>query len=119
MNPELRQFIDQALSHRGSVEGVAERLPADDAELDALIGETVQENDVKAFLHVVVAALSRERRMDARHLARGAMLFPNDGLLGAAALRMQGDVAKHLVNAIEHTRLKPACEAQALHLIAF
>ena len=118
MNPELRQFIEQALPHRGSVEGVAERLPADDAELDALIGETVQENDVKAFLHVVVAALSRERRVDARHLARGAMLFPNDGLLGAAAVRMHGDVAKHLLDAVEHTRLKPACEAQTLHLIA-
>ena len=75
MNPELRQFIEQALPHRGSVEGVAERLPADDAELDALIGETVQENDVKAFLHVVVAALSRERRVDARTWRAGRCFF--------------------------------------------
>ena len=118
MNPELRQFIDQAIPHRGSVLGVAEMLPADDAALDALIGETVRANDVKAFMHVVTAALSKERRVEARHLARGAMLFPNDGMLGAVVLRMAGDVAEPLTEAIANTHLRPEIAAQALHLVA-
>jgi hypothetical protein len=119
MTPELRQFIDEALPHRGSVEGVAKMLPADDAALDALIGETVRENDIKAFMHVITAAMSRDRRVEAHHLARGAMLFPEEGLLCAMVLRAQGDVATHLLDAIENTHLKPVCEAKALHLIAF
>ena len=118
MKPELRQFIDQTLVHRGSVERVAEMLPADDAELDALIAETVQQSDVKAFMHVVMAALSRERRVDARHLAGGAMLCPPDGWLGAVATRMEGDISQYLLEAIEHTALKPECKAEALHLVA-
>jgi hypothetical protein len=101
------------------VEGVAGLLPPDDAALDALIAETVRENDVKAFMHVVTAALSRGRRVDARHLARGAMLIQEPGLLCAAALRTQGDVPAHLLDAIENTHLNPDCAAAALHLIAF
>jgi hypothetical protein len=119
MTPELRQFIDEALPHRGSVEGVANMLPANDAALDALIAETVRENDVKAFMHVITAAMSRNRRVEAHHLARGAMLFPEEGLLCAMVLRAQGDVATHLLDAIENTHLKPLGEAKALHLIAF
>lgn len=118
MQPELRQFIEQSRFHLGSVRQIAEMLPAEDAELDSLIAEVVAANDLKAFMHVVTAAGGAERRMDARHLVRGAMMFPEYRWLGKAAVRMHGDVPEHLLTAIQTTRLDPVCEAAALHLIA-
>ena len=76
MTPELKQFIEQARFYKASVLRVAEMLPAEDAALDELIAEVVRDGDQKAFMLVVVAALSRERSVDARHLARGAMMLP-------------------------------------------
>src|ERR1035438_9361465 len=114
MNTELRQFIEQCLFCLASVQRVAELLPADDGELDALIGETVQENNPKAFLLVVVAALSRERPVQARHLARGAMLLGHEFWLGNVMLNARGDVPEPVLDAIENTRLSANCEAVAL-----
>ena len=97
---------------------VAEMLPADDVELDGWIAEAVRENDLIAFMYLVLAALSRDRPVDARHLARGAMLLPDPAWLGRVALRMYGDVAEHLLEAIHNTMLKPQCEALALYITA-
>ena len=118
MSPELRQFIDQTRFHQAAVLRVAEMLPADDAELDAWIAETVKDNAQGGFMFLVTAAASRERRLDARHLARGAMMLPYHQWVGCVALRMQGDVPEHLLAAIHDTRLDRVCEAAALHLIA-
>jgi hypothetical protein len=114
MQTELRQFIEQCLFCLASVQRVAELLPADDMELDTLIGETVQENNPKSCLMVVVAALSRARPVQARHLARGAMLLGHELWIGSVMLKAQGDVPEPLLDAIENTRLSGACEAAAL-----
>jgi len=118
MNPELRQFIEQCLFCLASVQRVAELLPSDNAELDALIGETVQENNPKSFLLVVVAALSRERPVPARHLASGAMLLGHELWLGNVMMKAQGDVPEPVLDAIENTRLSTNCEAVALMVMA-
>jgi hypothetical protein len=118
MNLELRQFIDQCLFCLASVQRVAELLPADDTELDALIGETVQENNPKSFLLVVVASLSRERPLSARHLAHGAMLLGHELWIGSVMLKVQGDVPEPVLDAIENTRLSPKSEAVALMVMA-
>jgi hypothetical protein len=118
MRPELRQFIERTQFHLPVVRQMAELLPADDAALDGLIAEVVAANDLKAFMYVTMAAAGAERRMDARHLARGAMLFPEYRWLGKAAVRMHGDVPEHLLAAIQNTRLDQVCEAAALHLVA-
>lgn len=118
MNPELRQFIEQARFYMVSVQRVAEMLPADDAELDALIDETARGCNLKNFMYVTVAAAYKERPLDARHLRQGAMLIPDQGWLGKIVVRMHGDVAEHLMAAIENTRLNKLCEATALHLVA-
>jgi hypothetical protein len=117
MQTELRQFIEQCLFCLASVQRVAELLPADDAELDALIGETVTENNPKSCLLVVVAALSRERPVAARHLARGAMLLGHELWLGSVMMQAQGDVPEPVLDAIENTRLLPNCEAVAVMVI--
>ncbi len=114
MKPELRQFIEQCRFCLASVQRVADLLPADDAELDALIGETVQENNPKSCLMVVVTALSRERPVQARHLARGAMLLGHELWIGNMMMKAQGDVPEPVLDAIENTRLSPTSEAVAL-----
>ena len=54
-------------------------MPADDADLDALIVETLQEGGVLEFHFVVMAALSSGRPVEARHLRKGVMrLQPAD-----------------------------------------
>ncbi len=118
MKPELRQFNDQCLFCLASVQRVAELLPADDTELDALIGEIAQENNPKSFLLVVVAALGRERPVPARHLAHGAMLLGHELWLGNVMMKAQGDVPEPVLDAIENTRLSPTSEAVALMVMA-
>ena len=114
MSPEMRQFIEQTRFCLTSVQRVAELLPADDAELDALLAETVKENNPKSFLHVIVAALGRERRVDAKHLAQGASLLGNDLWLGSVMWKVQGDVAEHTIAALENSQLTNPVEAAAL-----
>jgi hypothetical protein len=114
MNPELREFIEQARFCRASVQRVAELLPPEDAELDALIAEIARENNPKAFLHVMVAALGQGRRVEARHLARGATLLGHPLWLGSVMFKVQGDVPEQMMAAIENSQLPFPVEAGAL-----
>ena len=78
MKPEVREFIKQNGLCRPAVEELAGMLPEDDLELDAWIGETIRENDSMGFHLIVLAALSRGRPVDARHLSSGAKLSGED-----------------------------------------
>jgi hypothetical protein len=118
MNSDLRNFIQEARFHRASVERVAEMLPANDAELDGWIAEAVAGNDLMAFMFLVTAALSRERPVDARHLAGGARLLPAPEYLASIVWRMHGDVAEHLIEGIHNTVMYGLCEAAALFVTA-
>ena len=117
MQPELRQFIDQARFYKASVLRFAEMLPPDDAALDELMADSVRGGDQMGFMFIVLAALVRERRLDSRHLARGAMMFPSYGWFPLVG-RFDGDVAEHLMAAIEQTQLRRESEAVALLLAA-
>jgi len=117
MNPELRQFIEQAQFCRASVRRVAELLPPDEAGLDGVIAETVRENNPKAFLHVVVAALGGGRRVDAKHLAAGGTLLGHPAWLGSIMRKVQGDVPEQVLAAIENSRFTYPSEAAALLVI--
>ena len=117
MSPELRQLLNRSKFHRGAVDAVAALLPEDDAALDALIGETVREKDQAGFIYITLAALQAERKVDARHLAGGAMMLPTSHLLGVIVWHMQGEVAGPLLQAMEHTMLRPAVEAAGLFLM--
>jgi hypothetical protein len=117
MNPELRQFIEQAQFCRAAVLRVAELLPPEDAELDGVIAETVRENNPKAFLHVLVAALGGGRRVDAKHLGTGATLLGHTVWLGSILMKVQGDVPEQVLAAIENSRFSHPIEAAALLVI--
>ena len=118
MQTELRQFIEQTQFHLPVVQQVIKLLPTDDAVLDELLAEVVAANDLKWFMYVFVAAAGAGRRVDARHLARGAMMFPEYRWMGKVVVRMHGDIIEPLLTALETTRLDKVCEAAALHLIA-
>ncbi len=106
MNGELRQFITENRFYQGTIEEVARRLPADDAELEAWLAETVAQSEQKNFMFLIAAAFHRERRVSSRHLSGGAMLFPDIWWLGQAVRRMQGpDIPEQLLMALKSTRL--------------
>ncbi|HTX22521.1 MAG TPA: SEC-C metal-binding domain-containing protein [Candidatus Aquilonibacter sp.] len=117
MQTELRQFIEKTLFHRPVIRQVMELLPKDDAALDELLGEVATANNIKMFMFVMVAAAAAERRMDARHLAHGAMMFPEHRWMGKVVARMHGDIVEPLLTAIETTHMDKVCEAAALHLM--
>ncbi len=118
MRPELRQLIIRSKWHQSALEAVAALLPVDDLELDTLIADAVRGNDQAGFLFVTVAALDRERKVDAHHLAAGAMMMQDRYLLGCVAWHMQGEVPEPLLHAMMHSQLRPEVEAAALLLIA-
>ncbi len=93
-------------------------LPPDDAELDAMIEAAVRESDLDVFMFVVIAALHGERKLDARHLARGAGLMPEGVWIGATAFRMVGDVPEYLMDALRHKRLADDLAAQTVFIVA-
>ncbi|MBI2150470.1 MAG: hypothetical protein HYU27_07680 [Acidobacteria bacterium] len=65
-------------------------LPPDDETLDRLIAAAVAQRENDAFVRIVFAALGAGRRVDARHLERGASLFDDPGQLAAAAMHLSG-----------------------------
>jgi hypothetical protein len=114
MNAELREFIEQAQFCRAAVQRVAELLPPDDKELDGVIAETVRENNPKALLHVLVAALGGGRRVEAKHLALGGTMLGHPVWLGNIMWKVQGDMPEQVLAAIENSRFNHPTEAAAL-----
>ena len=109
MNLEIQTFVEQSDYYRDTVCQLAGMLPADDAALDLLIGETIAASDQTAFAFVVMAAFQANRPVPARHLARGTMLMPEKITLGVFACHMTGDIATPLTEALMNLRL-PATE---------
>ena len=93
---------------------VAELLPPDDTELDALIGETAGENNPKLYLHVVIAALLRERRVEAKHLTKGIGLLGLPIWVGHMMLKVQGDVPEPVLATFEESLLMYHTQAGVL-----
>ena len=118
MQPEMREFLDHARFHAAAVAELAQMLPADDAELSAMIETAVRESDLKTFMFVMLAALHAERKLDARLLAHGVALMPHADWIGAAAFHMVGDVAEHLMDAVRHKRLPDDLASQTLFIVA-
>jgi len=90
MDAQLLQFIRQADFDRASVQYVAERLPADDAELAREIERTAARLEEREFRYLSLAALVAGRRVDARHLVGSISMLAKTEWLAEVALRMQG-----------------------------
>jgi hypothetical protein len=114
MNSKAQGYIDEGGLSREAVEQIACMLPEDDAELDNWISEAVRESNPVGFMLIVLAALSRERPVHARHLVGGARLVGVVTYLPAIALRMQGDVAEYLLEGMRNTAMYHWTEAAGL-----
>src|SRR5437660_2999996 len=118
MKQEVREFIDKARWCRPSVEGMADLLPEDDAELDSWIGEAVHNSEQLKFYLLVFAALSRERPVHARHLVGGVKLIGLPSYLTSIAFRVQGDMPEYLLEGVSNTAMFKWTTAAALLTIA-
>ncbi len=118
MNAELRALIDTSRWCRKNVEAVASLLPTNDEELDKLVEEVVAAGDPMGFHFVLVGALGMGRKVSARHLERGTMIFNRDVYLGGCAWQMEGEVAEHLVRAVKTTMMGRETHAVALLVAA-
>lgn len=118
MNPELRSYIEHARYTQGALRGAIPLLPADDAELDQWIGESVASAHPKEFIFLLVAAQDSGRKVQALHLVGGAALMLNAEFLACAAWKMEGDVAANLMAALQSSQLHRSIEAMALYIAA-
>jgi len=101
---------------RPALTALGTQLPADDGELDRLLGLAVAGREAAAFTHLLLGALGAGRSVTARHLPEGAALFPEPGVLAACALRLKGDVGTALVEAVRLGRMGNEREAVGLLL---
>jgi hypothetical protein len=118
MKPEARALLDQAPICKAKVAELSQILPADDAELDAWIGETVRNSDGMGLMLLALTALSCERPVHARHLAAGAKLIIVPLYLSAIALRAQGEMIEYLLEGVRNTAMNDGCRVTALLTIA-
>ena len=114
MKPEVREYLNDATLRRRSVEDLEKMLPDGDAELDNWISEIVGDSDQVGFMLLVMAALIRERPVDARHLVGGIKLIGVPAYVPPIALRMRGDMPKYMLEGIGNTALYNLAHALAL-----
>ena len=69
MRTNIHEFVETNDCCQGSLRALATMLPADDAELDALIGETVAASDQRGFTLIVLSALGANRVFETRRRA--------------------------------------------------
>ena len=113
-------LLDRAQEYRfcqADLKALQSELPDDD-EIDRLLSEAVDGRDEVAFTHIVLAALDLERPVDAKHLAGGAALLPDPGILAAVAMRCTGDAASPLIEAVRRGGMGREREAAALLICA-
>jgi hypothetical protein len=118
MTSEMAEFIGRSPYCKATVRELAGMLPADEAGLDELIAGTVARSDNLQFCFVAMAAFCAGRPVQARHLARGAILLPEKWTVGLFACHMTGEVAGPLLDAVTNTRLTGEILSSALYLAA-
>ncbi len=114
-------LLDRAQEYRfcqADLKALQSELPAGDDEIDRLLSEAVDRRDEVAFTHIVLAALDLERRVDAKHLAGGAALLPDPGILAGVAMRCTGDAVSPLIEAVRRGGMGREREAAALLICA-
>lgn len=114
MTPELREYVETHKMDQALIRHVIEMLPENDLEVDALIGQAVEEGDVLGFITVVIAALAAERPVDGRHLREGACLMPQAQYLAQIFWHMGGEKLDALVHALCHQLIESKSQIYGL-----
>jgi hypothetical protein len=118
MPPELLPYLEQSNFYQASLRDLGQRLPADDVALSEWIEQTIRANEPAAVMCVLLAALDAGRKVDAKHMEQGARLLPAPQMLLTIALRLEGDVASHLIWAVKFTVMPLPIMSAALLAIA-
>ena len=98
-----------------ALRSLGRRLPGDD-ELSRVLGDVVEARYDRAFTALSLAALDAGRSLDASILEKGAALLPDPGVLAKLAVRMSGEVATHLFEAVRAGHMGWEREAVGLFL---
>jgi hypothetical protein len=118
MDPALRALLDHSRFHQGAVQEVVAALPESDAEVGAMLAETIAAGDQLGFLLLATAAVEAGRRLEAELLVGGTALMPNAFWLGCLAWKMEGDVAGTMLAALSRQTLPRERHAETLAVIA-
>ena len=118
MRQDLRDFIDRHPQCRANFQKFATMLPADDAELDALLSECLDIFDKAAMAYTVLGALGTNRKLDARHMERIVVVTTEVNFLENIFFKMQGDVPKHVLAAMRKAEFGHTFECYALFLMS-
>jgi hypothetical protein len=111
---DVYDLIDRSKYHHQAIREIIAMLPVEDSELDEWIGEAVESNHQARFIYLTMAALMAERVVQARHLEGGTALMGNYNMLGCIAWHTQGEVAEHLLNAVQKVVIPRDFHATAL-----
>jgi hypothetical protein len=117
MDPDVRQYLQTAPFERASVRHVQSILP-DDAELDRWLEQLTAEYAAQEFVFLTIAALVDGRRVDARHLVRGAAMLDAGQILPEIGPKFTGDIAGSLLDAVQHGIMPHHGRAWALGIAA-
>jgi hypothetical protein len=118
MRKDIQDFVDQTMPCQVSIRHLATMLPKDDAELDALLEEAVRNVDGRAVPYILFAALSANRKIDARHIQGSVMLITGFRNFLPLAWKLEGDVPKFLMAATRAMALEPQVQAALFFVIA-
>ncbi len=118
MRKDIQDFVDQTMPCQIAFKQLATMLPADDGELDAMIDEAVRNWDGRAAPYLLFAALSANRKVDARHIEGSSMLITGYNNFLPIAWKLEGDVPKFLLEANRKVSLDHQIQAAAFFLIA-
>ena len=117
MSDDLRQFIQQAAFDKRTIRQLADLLP-EDGELERLLEQLAAEYAGNEFVFLMIAALHAGRRIDARHLIRGASLLSAGDMLVETAMKMSGEVPEYLMQAVRNALFSNRGKAYALAVVA-
>src|SRR3989442_11486972 len=102
MDSELREYIQKSALDKQLIRHVQSLLPADDAELDLWLADSLPRQAYDEFVSVICAALMEGRHVDPRHLAQGGLILAASGILPEVVMRMrQGNVPEYLLQSVD------------------
>jgi uncharacterized protein YecA (UPF0149 family) len=102
MDSELREYIGKSALDKQLIRHVQSLLPADDAELDRWLADSLPRQAYNEFVSVICAALLEGRHVDPRHLAQGGLILAAAGILPEVVMRMrQEDLPEYLLQSVD------------------
>jgi SEC-C motif len=117
MDPALRRYIHESVLDRAAIQHIQSQLP-DDVELDRWLEQAAADYAGDEMLCLVIAALGAGRRIDARHLIKGAAALAAGDILCEIAMKMTGDVPGYLMQAVRDSFISNRGKAYALAVAA-